>query len=87
PMDIVLPQESIIAIYGRDSGEGMMFHLDEAELPDANGAPDIQADDRQPSLESVRDTGEDVDDGNDDGPDDDPGGKGKRGKPNLKIIK
>lgn len=100
PREIVLPQESVIAIYGRNSGEGMMFHLDEAELPDstgfdAYGHEDDMAD-RQPTLESVEDTGEDIESGDtedsngsrhDDGDNEGPGGKRKRGKPNLKIIK
>ena len=95
PREIVLPQESVIAIYGRNSGEGMMFHLDDAELPDSSAldafGPADDASDQQPSLESVEDTGEQLppDDrpGDENDGDDDPGGARKRRRPNLKIIK
>lgn len=79
PMEVILPQSSVIAIYGRESGEGMMFNLDEGDFPadtDASPASDDRVSD-DVSLSSI--------DGNAEGEDDASGRK--RGKPNLKIIK
>lgn len=80
PMEVILPQSSVIAIYGRESGEGMMFNLDESEFStDAESSPasDDPASDDDVMLSSI-----------DGGIEDEEGASGKkRGKPNLKIIK
>lgn len=83
PMEIILPQESVIAIYGRNSGEGMMFNLDEADMPDTSGLEstftEVEVDETDADADA--DAGKDTEA-------EKPGkGRKKRGKPNLKIIK
>lgn len=77
PHHVFIPTGAVLAVYAKETGEGMLFGDPES----SNGEDDEQAD--QPLPESS-----DVDESSDDGPDDTPPGAGggrKRG--HLTIVK
>lgn len=72
PRIVRFPPVAVIAIYGRESGQGMMFGPEDAEEDDA-GEQNPQGDATAPQDEGDTDRK--------------PGKSSKPGKPSLKIIK
>ncbi len=48
PMDVIVPPESVLGIYARENGRGMLFPDDEAQAEDG-GQPDDEPDPPKPS--------------------------------------
>jgi len=72
PMEIAVPTEAVLAIYARESGQGMLFNEeDDGPTPPSGGGEPNDSDD--PS--------QDGSDSDGDGP-----GKGSK-RPNLRVIK
>ncbi|GAA5177374.1 ClpXP protease specificity-enhancing factor [Modicisalibacter zincidurans] len=94
PMQVIVPSESLIAIYARENGVGMVFGH-EPVMPghDAPATQRSASDEQRPTLESVGDSsdapeGEDsespeVDEGDDKAPDK----AQKKGRASLRVIK
>jgi len=83
PYDIKIPVAAVLGIYSRESGQGMVFSLDDDEIGvEASG----------PTLTEVPNDGTNgPDDSSGDGSDDDPDGPddggGKPRPPHLKIVR
>lgn len=77
---VVVPIDAVLAIYARENGQGMMF-------PESEDAPDAPSDGPGPRPVEGPAPSERADE--DEGPDDDPDGPGggRKGRPNLKVIK
>lgn len=56
PFSVYLPIHSILAIYAKENGQGMMFGEDDGSGPDPqnNGSDDGGADNKRPSLRVVK---------------------------------
>lgn len=82
---VVVPTEAVLAIYARENGQGMMFPDTEDDgqaRPDGRGPRPVAG----PSASQRSEQSAEQDD---DDPDDDPDGPGggRKGPPNLKVIK
>ena len=91
PMQVIVPSESLIAIYARENGVGMVFGH-EPVMPghDAPATQPPASDEQRPSLESVggASEGEDSDSPEVDGGEDKAPDKAqKKGRPSLRVIK
>ena len=53
PMTVVVPIESVLAIYTRENGQGMMF-AEEDELPPSDGSQETSAKPKRPHLRVVK---------------------------------
>ena len=53
PMTVVIPIESVLAIYTRENGQGMMF-AEEDELPPTDGSKDSSSKPKHPHLRVVK---------------------------------
>ena len=53
PMTVVIPIESVLAIYTRENGQGMMF-AEEDELPPSDGSQDNSSKPKHPHLRVVK---------------------------------
>lgn len=53
PMTVVIPIESVLAIYTRENGQGMMF-AEEDELPPTDGSQDSSSKPKHPHLRVVK---------------------------------
>jgi len=53
PMEVIIPNEYVLAIYTRENGQGMMF-ADEDNLPPGNGADDGSSKPKRPHLRVVK---------------------------------
>ncbi len=90
PFQVYVPMRAILAIFDRDSGNGMAF---EAEPDEEFPGEDASASAESPIPLHVADEAEasdgSADDEDGDGPDDDPspGGGGKRSGPSLRLVK
>ncbi len=91
-MQVIVPSESLIAIYARENGVGMVFGHEpvmpghEAQSADSS-APD---DEQRPALESVdgkSDAAEDEERSPEDGEGKAPNKTQKKGRPSLRVIK
>ncbi|XOV80663.1 MAG: ClpXP protease specificity-enhancing factor [Aestuariibacter sp.] len=82
PRHILIPCTTVLAIYARENGAGTMFpketHEHEESIED-------ESDDTATPLTSI--DGGDIPDDISPSPDDEPPKPGKKGKPNLKIVK
>lgn len=91
PMQVIVPSESLIAIYAREDGVGMVFGH-EPVMPghDAQATENSASDDEQrPNLESV-DGKSDAAEGEDspeDGESEAQNKAQKKGRPSLRVIK
>lgn len=79
PRHILLPCASVLAIYARENGAGTMFPKETHEQ-DTQSEPEASA-----PLTAI--DGGDIPDDITSPPDDEPPKPGKKGKPNLKIVK
>lgn len=86
PMSVSFPPEAVIAIYGRDSGQGMMFGPEDDALPGMDGDEDSGTVEARPELSTVE-SGDDLSSVDDSDDNQDSGNSRKRGKPDLKVIK
>lgn len=77
PMEIVLPMPAVLAIYSRESGQGMLFN-EEDDGPTADG--------EQASESGTSDSGTESKKGSE-GSEKKPRGKKDPKRPNLRVIK
>lgn len=54
PTDIVAPVGSILGIYAKENGQGMVFDPEEFPEPDPNGGREPASSGRRPSLKVVK---------------------------------
>ena len=88
PMQVVVPNEALIALYARENGVGMVFGHEPvmpeyAELSPESPEENPEESEQRPTLETVE--------GNGEAPDDEGKGKGEKGarkdRPSLRVIK
>lgn len=82
PRHILIPCTTVLAIYARENGAGTMFPKETYEHEEAIKD---ESDDAAAPLTSI--DGGDIPDDIAPSPDDEPPKPGKKGKPNLKIVK
>lgn len=77
PMEIVLPMSAVLAIYSRESGQGMLFN-EEDDGPTASEESATDAGNHDTDSNSEKDGGS---------PEDKPKDKKNPKRPNLRVIK
>ncbi len=54
PFDVVVPMPSVLGIYARETGQGMIFSHDNEETPEEAAAPPIEDEERSSSRAHLK---------------------------------
>lgn len=88
PRHLVVPANSVLAIYARENGAGTMFPREQVQAKEAEHGPTEEQDDDLDTLKAeIKDLSDLEDDGEHRPDDDNDPPKPPRGRPHLKIVK